>query len=104
MYAYGMRGWRNGNTARHIYRYNHEEHEHRIGHCPWRPEDGDLCVCIEAAGDCFDNYVAMRQRDDGMYEVVGEFGAYIFGESCGELSKRDFHLLQAGEPISVEID
>lgn len=92
--------WNAGNQSRAVYRYDHQEHEHRMGSCDWLPNDGDLCVCVQPSGDYFDDYVAMRQREDGMYEKVGEFGAYAFGEPCARLEKRDFYLLLAGEPIS----
>jgi hypothetical protein len=74
-----------------------------MGSCEWLPEDDDLCVCIEPTGDCFDDYIAMREQDDGTFVKVGEFGAYAFGEDCGELPEREFHLLQAGERIDFTI-
>lgn len=82
-----------------VYKYIDKEHKHRMGHCEWLPSDGDLCVCIGHSGDCFNDYVAMRKQSDGTYLKVGEFGAYNFGVPCGKLDERNFHLLQAGEPI-----
>lgn len=92
--------WNKGNNKREVYLYNDSEHKNRMGSCEWLPSDGDLCVCIEPSGDCFDRYVAMRKQPDGSYQKVGKFGAYAFGDSCGELPEREFHLLQAGENIN----
>ncbi len=100
MSIYRIGKWNKGNNKRRVYLYSDADHKDRMGNCDWLPEDGDLCVCIEPAGDCFDNYVAMRKQTDGSFTKVGRFGAYAFGESCGELQERDFHLLQAGEKIS----
>lgn len=94
-----MNVWGAGNRPRSIYLYKDKEHKHRMGNCAWLPKDGDLCVCVKASGDCFDDYVAMRIQKNGRYKMVGEFGAYAFGEPCGDLPNREFHLLQAGEEI-----
>lgn len=100
-----MRGVeRPGNNARSIYRYIHAEHKGRMGYCEHLPSDGDLCLCVEHAGDCFDNYVKLWVDDDGLYSVLFEFGAYCFGEVVCTLSDRVFHLLLAGEPIALELE
>lgn len=98
------RAWGTGNRLRCLYRYNHREAMRRIGSCDWFPEDGDLCLCTEHTGDCFNDYVVIREGDDGLYHVVGDFGAYAFGTVFCHLSKRTFHLLMAGEPIALELE
>ncbi len=101
MNIHRMGRWGVGNAQKNIYKYSDAEHKNRMGCCEWLPEDGDLCVCVAHSGDYFNNYAAMRIQENGAYKMVGEFGAYCFGESIGELSKRDFHLLQAGEEITL---
>ena len=101
MIRMGPSAWGSGATNRTIYRYDHARDKHRMGHCAWLPKDGDLCLCVGHSGDCFHDYVALRQGDDGKWTKAGEFGAYFFGEKVGELCKRDFHLAQAGEPIEM---
>lgn len=93
------RRWGAGGTKKAIYKYSDKEHKHRMGSCDWLPKDGDLCICVGHSGDCFSDYVAMRKTAKGTYEMVGKFGAYNFGKPVGELSDRDYHLLQAGEEI-----
>jgi hypothetical protein len=93
--------WRQGNIRKNIYKYNEKLHKNRMGHCDFLPNDGDLCICVEPAGDCFDRYVVVRKCDDGCYVMVGEFGAYAFGDSCGTVNDREFHLLQAGEQVRL---
>lgn len=94
--------WGAGGVNKGVYLYIDEDHKHRMGSCEWLPKDGDLCVCVEHAGDCFSDYVAMRKQENGDYKMIGEFGAYNFGEKISELSNRNFHLLQAGESIPYD--
>ena len=94
----GSWGGRGGHQ--NVYRYA-DEHKHRMGNCDWLPENGDLCVRSEDAGDHFHTYVAIRQRGDGMWVKCGKFGAYEFGEAIFKLDERDFHLALAGEAIRL---
>lgn len=97
-----MDNWRKGGRIGSVYKYVDKEHNHRIGSCDWLPEDGDLCLCVGHSGDCFSSYVAMREVEGGL-KKVGKFGAYVFGESLGYLEVRDFHLVQAGEIITLQV-
>lgn len=54
-----------------------------------------------ALRNSFYDYFALRLNDDGKLTKVGEFGAYVFGKQVGQLQKREFHLIQAGEPIDM---
>lgn len=107
-------GWNKGNDAQHVYPYVHKRDEHRIGDCNFKPEDGDLCLCVEPSGDYFDNYVVIRKKPDGRnqdpdfydtgtWRVVGEFGAYVFGISVYSIPTREFHLLMAGEMVQLPL-
>lgn len=46
----------------------------------------------------------MRKGEDGLWRRVGEFGAYVFGESLGKMPDREFHLMMAGEPVSFDFE
>ena len=96
-----FRQWGSGNESGAIYEYLESESRHRIGHCDFIPRDGDYCVCIEHSGDCFDDYIAIRNTGKGTFKKIGEFGAYRFGEKLASLGKKDFHLLQAGEEVML---
>lgn len=95
------RQWGRGNTKMGVYIYNEAEHRRRMGSCKWLPKTGDLVVCCDHAGDCFNDYIAIRKQPNGMYKVVGEFGAYTFGEMEKKLDKREYHLLMAGEEVAL---
>lgn len=102
-----MSKWRKGNDKMGVYRYVDAEHKHRMGSCEVLPVDGDLVVCTDHSGDCFDSYVIIRWGRKGFdtgFEVTGEFGAYVFGEKLMTLPKRDYHLLLAGEMVFFQID
>jgi hypothetical protein len=94
----GQWGGRGGHQ--NVYRYTAKD-RNCMGHCDWLPEDGDLCIRTQDAGDHFHNYVAIRQREDGMWVKCGKFGAYEFGEAIFKLEERDFHLALAGEAICL---
>lgn len=96
--------WHHGNNSRSIYRYIHAEHENHMGLCDFLPEDGDLCLCMHPAGDCFDDYIVIRVNDDGLYHKVDRFGAYCFGEVFCTVPDRAFYLLLAGRPIALELE
>ena len=98
------RPWGTGSSIHSLYKYNKKEHKHRLGNSSWKPKDGDLCVCVKHGGDYFYYYTAMRKQLSGVYKNVGSFGAYVFGEKCGELPDRDFHLLLAGELIDIKAE
>jgi len=97
----GQWGGRGGHQ--NVYRYTAKD-RNRMGHCDWLPEDGDLCIRTQDAGDHFHNYVAIRQREDGMWVKCGKFGAYEFGKVIFKLQERDFHLALAGEAIRLPND
>ena len=84
-----------------VFRYIESEHNHRIGQCGFTPSDGDLCIRVADAGDCFHTYISVRKTKDGRYVRVGEFGAYIFGKEVCTLSERKFHLICAGELVEI---
>lgn len=87
-----------------VYRYDDNKHKRRMGSCKWLPSDGDLCIRVKDSGDCFHSYVAIRECEDGKWQKVGEFGAYVFGEAIIKLEDRQFHLACAGEPILLQND
>lgn len=86
-----------------LYRYDRVKDKGLIGHCTWKPKDGDICVCTGHSGDYFHDYIALRKSADGLYRMVGKFGAYRFGQKVGQIKERDFFLAQAGEPVTLEI-
>lgn len=96
------RRWGAAGGEQHVFAYKGDGH--RVGHCPWRPSDGDYCVRVKHSGDYFHDYVAMRKGEDGLWRRVGEFGAYVFGESLGKMPDREFHLMMAGEPVSFDFE
>ena len=92
--------WRGRGGHRQVFIYRDED-KNRMGHCRWLPQDGDLCVRTEDAGDCFHKYVAIRQKEDNRFVKVGDFGAYVFGKPLFTLDERTFHLVCAGEPVAL---
>lgn len=92
--------WNVRGGHQNIYRYTDAD-EHRIGHCGWGPQGGDICIRTEDVGDWFHNYIAIRPNADGTWSKCGEFGAYVFGELLGTLGRREFFLLRAGEPVTL---
>lgn len=99
----GPSSWGIAAQNRIAYRYDHAKHKHLMGYCKWLPKDGDVCVCTGHSGDCFHNYFAMRRGNDGLWRMVGTFGAYGFGEPLGEIENRAYHLLQAGEAVALDL-
>lgn len=91
--------WGEGAEIGRIYKYR-EMDSSRIGGSNWRPKVNDLCLCIEHCGDFFYEYLVMREQAEGGYKRTRRFGAYIFGTKGKVLSKRNFHLICAGEPVT----
>jgi hypothetical protein len=76
----------------------------RVGNC-WmkgRLKVGDVILCIDHGGDYFNDYLLMDVRDSFIRAIVAsEFGAYMLGTKLHwRPTKREFHLLCAGESIS----
>lgn len=94
--------WGVAATNRIVYEYKHERDEKRIGSCKWLPSDGDMCLCVGHSGDRFHQYLALRQREDGLWQSAGQFGAYGFWDKVAELDERNFFLAQAGEPVPMQ--
>ena len=96
---------RPGNTIGALYRVRDDSENSRVGHC-WmagRLRKGDLLLCIEHSGDCFNNYVLCELHTNAIRALHGsKFGAYVFGDPLvEELTAREFHLLMAGESVAL---
>ena len=90
----------------------------RVGHC-WmkgRLLVGDLVMCLSHAGDCFWRYCIVGHEHpldpfsdheyygDG-YRLIRctEFGSYTIGSRYKwQPNEREFHLLMAGERVTLE--
>ena len=89
--------WKKGNKIGGIYEFRNEDLG-RIGSCDFVPEEGDLCLCTEHSGDCFNNYIAYRfiAKEDACcwpewgYEEVGRFGAFKFGNKREGYEQKTF--------------
>lgn len=89
------RSWGGNAQTGKIYEYR-AEHKDRMGNCDWLPEPGDMCICMEHAGDWFYYYVALRKQPSGQWKRVGKFGAYQFGELAEhQLSEKELNLALA---------
>lgn len=102
--------WRQGGKIGSIYKYIKKRHHAALGYCKWIPEDGDLCLCIEHSGDCFSDYVVIRENPSCFFQRVGEctnvrgegdFGAYNFGKPIYKVTTREMHLLIAGLTLQL---
>lgn len=95
-----MSEWGQGASIGTIYLYNNKLDEGRIGHCQFKPADGDLCLCVEHSGDYFYDYIAIR-RSGRKWKAAGRFGAYVFGQSIAKTNERQFCLLQEGLAVAL---
>lgn len=85
----------------------------RVGNC-WmkgRLKVGDLILCMKHAGDCFWKYaivenhftLASTGRQGYLLVAASAFGAYTLGTPYEfQPTTREFHLLMAGETISLD--
>jgi hypothetical protein len=94
--------WRHPATIGGLYLFTEEDQE-RLGSGKWKPLPGDYCVCKKLSGDCFYEYIGLRQVP-GLTKMVhvgwGEFGAYVFGKRVLVLDEDSFHRLCLGMPIA----
>ena len=96
----GSSNWGGNANIGDIYLYTDDDKD-RIGNVIRKPKSGDLCLCLERSGDCFYTYLVIRPSKDG-YKKAFTFGAYQFGKGKSrKISKRKFHLLQAGETVKL---
>jgi len=94
------RRWGTGNNIGQTYRLT-ERDLTKVGHS-WmegRLKVDDLVVCSTHSGDCFYDYILVKEYANGLRGIPeSKFGAYAFGnEDSVELTAREFHLLMAGE-------
>jgi hypothetical protein len=75
----------------------------RVGHT-WKPSVGDLAVCVGHSGDHFYDYKVIVPMGEDSYMFGKSFGAYSgCADKVRKLSKREYHLLMAGEIITREM-
>jgi hypothetical protein len=79
----------------------------RVGQC-WmrgRLREGDLAMAIRHCGDCFWEYQLIECASNGCKLIPqSEFGAYVLGMKYPiQPTKREAHLLLAGERVTLEI-
>jgi hypothetical protein len=66
-----------------------------------RLKQDDLILCIKHTGDCFFDYILIKEYANGLKGIPqSRFGAYVLGEEVDKkLNEKEFHLLCAGEFI-----
>ena len=99
------RPWGTGNDIGRIYKLSDAD-TGRVGNCSMkgRLHAGDIVMCIAHSGDCFFDYILLEVGENFVKGLPGlEFGSYCFGAEplAWYPSKRDFHLLCAGESLTV---
>lgn len=101
------RSWGEGAIIGKLYRLVESADLDRVGHCSMRGnlKINDLILCIKHAGDCFYNYILIKEFEKGLKSIPkSEFGAYTIGIPVNiKLTDKEFHLLCAGEFISKTI-
>lgn len=102
-----FRPWGKGATIGKFYRLTKSEDLNRVGSC-WmkgRLNINDLILCIKHTGDCFYDYILIKEFGNGLQGLPeSEFGAYTCGEPINiNLNDKEFHLLCAGEFITNSI-
>jgi len=90
--------WRVGNEPMRLYKY--EGVGRVIGEKGRVLKHGELCLCVEHAGDCYDRYIVIRKHKDG-YKKAFRFSTYVFGAKRKKLTERKFYLLLAGETVKI---
>jgi hypothetical protein len=110
-----MNNWGTGGHSVGLIVMIDENDFHRVGNC-WmngRLLKGDLAMAICHSGDCFwtyqliDNKSHLGSSGHRGYKLIVEskFGAYALGRPYHiQPTKREMHLLLAGEHISLEAD
>ena len=102
-----MGDWGRGNEIGAVYVLN-AECTARVGG-GWmkgRLRAGDIALCIEHTGDGFFDYILLETGENFVKGIpASRFGSYCFGVgACRWLpSDREFHLLCAGESITIPI-
>ena len=78
----------------------------RVGDCflKGRLKNGDLFLCTEHSGDCFQTYIYVKEYENCLVaEPKWNFGSYGIGDSEKvELTDREFEMLKAGEIVKRE--
>ncbi len=97
MIRMGPSSWGGGAEVGVLYEYRKEDIA-RLGHCAV-PKVGDLLLCVAHTGDCFYNYLIIKNRRGEFYAPGKEVCGYALGKKIKPLTKRQFHLLLAGETI-----
>ncbi len=94
-----MSRWGGGAIVGALYRLAEIDND-RLGNC-WmagRIKNGDLALCVQHSGDCFYDYILVKELGNGLRGLPGAaFGAYTCGEFQKEVPNRVYHLLAAGE-------
>ena len=88
----------------YIYHYEWRNHRHlvhagRVGDC--LPDDGAWCICAGNFPNGKNAFIALKQGDDGLYRMVGEFGAEPFGDCVGKIDGMDIQALLAGDGVRL---
>lgn len=79
------------------------KNKNRLGDCKWLPKDGDIVLCVKHSGDCFNDYRVLRKQDHATWKLVEEFSAYAFGTIMMTVIDCKYHLLMAGEPVTLPL-
>lgn len=96
--------WRGGNSIGSAYLIKRQDVD-RVGNC-WmkgRLRVGDVVLCKQHSGDCFYDYILLEIFGNGV-RGLGQvnFGSYTFStELKWKPTEREFHLLCAGESLTV---
>jgi hypothetical protein len=101
--SFEMGRWSKGNSVRSIYKYIEEEHKGRLGRNDFTPTNGDMCLCTEHSGDCFNYYSVLCLDSSGKYCKGREFGAYKFGKAICVLSEKEFYTVLADIPVVLPV-
>jgi len=75
---------------------------YRLGMGEREPKIGDLCLCLEYAGDCFCKYAVIRKTKDGKWKKSFKFGAYDL--ECPDfkvLPDKKFEELKSGKEVEL---
>lgn len=78
-----------------------DEDKHRIGHCNFKPQNNDICIATGHSGDCFNDYIVIRM-ESGKLKKIGEFSAYTFGTTLGQIEEEKYHLLLANQKVKID--
>lgn len=121
-YLPGERPERKGADIGSIYIFSQEDIDnYSVGDC-WmktRLKPGDICMCIKHSGDCFNTYILLEDKGNGIKGISGSaFGAYVLcsdplkwrpSEEEYEALVNDDYVMSPGEkfsrhPLMLEVE